>query len=1205
MIRITDMSARYVFHTRGRGVSCVAFLMCLSILSALFLWPDITLGQDRELRNSEPEAIVMTADRSYMEARLEEYGQVRIIVEISPAQARQLETELSRAQIQAQRAVIGRSLRRFSASVQEKAESRPGEPSLAKVHHHFETVPYVVMSVDAITLNELEQRDDVQRIQPDRLEKPQMNETTVLTGANEVWDTGYTGSGQSVVVIDTGTQLDHPNLAANIETDACFSSNVSEFEASSLCTDGAAEQTGGGSYDCTISGEFSPCRHGTHVSGTIAGTGAGFSGMAPDAGLIPVQVFSRFDDASICGGTTPCTLAFVSDQMKAYEYIYTTLRHEYDIAAINVSLGGGEYEQTCDYEQRKPLIDQLREVNIATIAASGNNGSTSFGIAPSCISSVVTVGSTTKSDGVSGFSNSTYYADILAPGSSIYSTIPQNSFATFQGTSMAAPHVSGAWALLREKFPDETTAQLLNRLQRTGMSVTDTRDGVNRTLARIQVDAALHDAPPPAAVVFEDNFENLSADGIPEGWVLDDSGNGQGWRFDNPGEQDLGLEGTFAIMDSDFYGPGQTQDAYLQSPPVRIGGISGPMLSFTHHLDTRASGFAELSISTDQGESFIPVFDSDDRAIVRGGTSNAPAGVRMFINLDYFIDGESDEVLIRWRYSGSWSYYWAINEVRVTGSGVPFSSFSSELSGDAPGWRFLSVPANGASYAELLGDVWTQGIPGAQNPEGPPNVLLYDEAVNSWIAPENLHYPAGLNTDSESENAGMGLMAFIFEQDDPESDVITWPKPVRASGYPVYDEVSRELTRTDYGDESGGWHLVGNPYAFPISWTAMVQDDMSGTLENIRPEIFIWDANINGGAGGYRISTGNPLSLNIGEPEHSGIIPPFQAFWVKVDEAAATGRITFRPGHEATGDGTLYRRAATPDRIAQNQQRNPEWFRTALRAEQSGERNEYAAVALLHFGKDEKTGLAAPVSLNAPALSLGLEAGRGQPSQLLQYLHMEPGEERIIPLAFDAVESGTYTLSLFDDDVLPQSIEVPEIYLTDRETNTEHLLYSPASGSLNAYTFNYRAEETTAARAAEPQTGDMHALSAPSVPVKATKDDTAKTAARFKLRLSTGTATSSEEHAEAGMPQNIALHQNYPNPFNPATTLSYSLPETTQVRLEVFNIAGQRVALLQDGPQAAGVHQVRFNASELSSGMYLYRLQAGNQTLSRRMTLIK
>jgi len=83
------------------------------------------------------------------------------------------------------------------------------------------------------------------------------------------------------------------------------------------------------------------------------------------------------------------------------------------------------------------------------------------------------------------------------------------------------------------------------------------------------------------------------------------------------------------------------------------------------------------------------------------------------------------------------------------------------------------------------------------------------------------------------------------------------------------------------------------------------------------------------------------------------------------------------------------------------------------------------------------------------------------------------------------------------------------------------------------------------------------------------------------------------------------LMQNYPNPFNPNTQIVYSLPRQLKTTLKVFNILGQEVATLVNEVQSAGQHSVNFNASGLASGVYLYRLQAGEFTSSYKMVLMK
>jgi hypothetical protein len=96
-----------------------------------------------------------------------------------------------------------------------------------------------------------------------------------------------------------------------------------------------------------------------------------------------------------------------------------------------------------------------------------------------------------------------------------------------------------------------------------------------------------------------------------------------------------------------------------------------------------------------------------------------------------------------------------------------------------------------------------------------------------------------------------------------------------------------------------------------------------------------------------------------------------------------------------------------------------------------------------------------------------------------------------------------------------------------------------------------------------------------------------------------------DEPGKGDLPREITLGQNYPNPFNPTTTISFTLPEATDMRLDVFNVLGQRVATLANGAYTAGTHTVQFDASRLSSGMYLYRLQAGSFSTQRTMMLVK
>jgi len=96
-----------------------------------------------------------------------------------------------------------------------------------------------------------------------------------------------------------------------------------------------------------------------------------------------------------------------------------------------------------------------------------------------------------------------------------------------------------------------------------------------------------------------------------------------------------------------------------------------------------------------------------------------------------------------------------------------------------------------------------------------------------------------------------------------------------------------------------------------------------------------------------------------------------------------------------------------------------------------------------------------------------------------------------------------------------------------------------------------------------------------------------------------------DEEVGSEVPEAFVLHQNYPNPFNPTTTIAFSVPEAGRVKIDVFDLTGRLVATVVDGVYLPGSHTVTFDARNLSSGVYLYRLQSGTQVITQKMTLVK
>lgn len=105
--------------------------------------------------------------------------------------------------------------------------------------------------------------------------------------------------------------------------------------------------------------------------------------------------------------------------------------------------------------------------------------------------------------------------------------------------------------------------------------------------------------------------------------------------------------------------------------------------------------------------------------------------------------------------------------------------------------------------------------------------------------------------------------------------------------------------------------------------------------------------------------------------------------------------------------------------------------------------------------------------------------------------------------------------------------------------------------------------------------------------------------------IQTSAYNKKQPQGASGNPDKFTLNQNYPNPFNPSTILSYTLKTDGYVKLTIYNLVGQSVQVLVDGFRTSGDYEVSFDASDLPAGIYLYKLQVGDYSSVKRMTLVK
>jgi len=303
--------------------------------------------------------------------------------------------------------------------------------------------------------------------------------------AYEAWDVSKGDTNVVIGIIDTGGDLDHPDLAANVKRNYADPINGLDDDA-----DGYVDNYWGWDFVGPVSSNFSPDGnpsvmpggndHGVHVGGdasAVADNNVGIAGVGFKSKLLFVK----------------CTPdAFENAVYTGYEGIAYAADHGASI--INCSWGGqggGALGQE--------VINYAISKNALVVAAAGNNAADSYDYFPTSYNGVLSVASTQSSDRRSSFSNFGYKVDVSAPGSGIYSTVYNDSYASYDGTSMASPVAAGAAALVKAHFPNYNAIQVGEQLRVTCDDITSKNSGTYRDKlgkGRINVYRALTVASP-------------------------------------------------------------------------------------------------------------------------------------------------------------------------------------------------------------------------------------------------------------------------------------------------------------------------------------------------------------------------------------------------------------------------------------------------------------------------------------------------------------------------------------------------------------------------------------------------------------------------------------------------------------------------------------------------------------------------------------
>jgi len=300
--------------------------------------------------------------------------------------------------------------------------------------------------------------------------------------APEAWDIS-TGSHDVIVgVIDTGVDHTHPDLIGNVWT------NPGEIAGDGIDNDGNGfiDDIHGINAITSVGDPMDDAGHGSHVSGTIGATGnngLGVVGVNHNVSIIGCKFLSASGTGSL------------SDALTCIDYFVDLKNNGINVRATNNSWGGGGFSQALS-----DAITSSEEANILFVAAAGNdaydNDAQSSYPSGYPHDSVLSVASTTRTDSMSSFSQwGLTTVDLGAPGSDVISTVPGGGYASFSGTSMATPHVTGAAALAWSVNPDLSAIEMKELLMSSG---DDNAALAGKTASgkRLNVNNALNDADP-------------------------------------------------------------------------------------------------------------------------------------------------------------------------------------------------------------------------------------------------------------------------------------------------------------------------------------------------------------------------------------------------------------------------------------------------------------------------------------------------------------------------------------------------------------------------------------------------------------------------------------------------------------------------------------------------------------------------------------
>lgn len=338
----------------------------------------------------------------------------------------------------------------------------------------FNTFPFIAAKVSITGVNELKKNKNIKSIQFDNPKTLLLQNSVPFINANSVHSiqiqgTNLTGEGQTICIIDSGINYNHSSLGGP------------GFPNSKVIA--------GHDFENNDADPIDDYGHGTHVAGIAAANGS-ILGVAPQAKIVAIKAF---DDSGV---------ATTANLVSALEYC-TLNKTTYNISVIVMSYGSGSSTRwddvtTCLADQGTDLetiaLNNAFEANITLVAAAGNSGLSDGIQYPACHPKVISVGNSNLQDEKNIQSNTGLLLDIFAPGTSINSTwfTGDTNYNTLSGTSMAAPHVAGSVALIKQREQTQNNTPSLLSIKKSLFSTTESIVTTPKTYPRLDVHESIN-----------------------------------------------------------------------------------------------------------------------------------------------------------------------------------------------------------------------------------------------------------------------------------------------------------------------------------------------------------------------------------------------------------------------------------------------------------------------------------------------------------------------------------------------------------------------------------------------------------------------------------------------------------------------------------------------------------------------------------------